>query len=340
MKIWNKLLLITFRLLPYKLLSKMYFFVCKKDSVFKKLIEQVCNENFFSKSSIVRKHNKTINKTKKKKKYCIIKRVIWDHQYVNICFISEVMSLIIWCLENGFIPVIDIKTAGKNNENIWERMFKQPFNTNLNQIQESGDYIVCPFNTYLWPSMHDARDPEKVAFWHKMYKEFVVFNEECQRYIDVEYDSLIKGKKVLGCLIRGIEYSKCKAKNHPIQPSVEEFINKIRDVFMQDNLDYIYLATEDQQIANRIKCVFGETVIENKRQYYDDIYRNEGSKPIKEEFERKDGAFLKSLEYMSSINIVSKCDSLVAGLSGGSEAAEYFNGNKYKTNYLFDKGVY
>ena len=46
------------------------------------------------------------------------------------------------------------------------------------------------------------------------------------------------------------------------------------------------------------------------------------------------------IEYMSSIDLVSKCDYLVTGLCGGSQMAIYRNGNTYKYSYIFDKGVY
>ena len=327
-------------LLPYMALVKKYNSSREKQSDLYKDIEELLCEKFFTDSPVVKDFDSTLDQADKKNKYCIIEKVIWNHQYINVCFISEVLSLIIWCLENGYKPLVDVKNSKNKEENLWERMFIQPFGTDLVKIKSTGNYIVCPFNSYLWPQMRDARDPHRVEFWHKMYSKFVVYNGSCQKYLDDEYEMIIKGKKVLGCLIRGIEYAKCKLKDHPIQPSVEEFISKIRFVIEEDELDYLYLATEDESIAKRVKEAFGSMVLENKRQYYDDRFRNNEYLTSKETYNREDGAFLKGLEYFSSINLLSKCDSFVAGLCGGSQAAEFFNGNQYKTNYLFDKGVY
>ena len=72
-------------------------------------------------------------------------------------------------------------------------------------------------------------------------------------------------------------------------------------------------------------------VIENKRRYFNEKYEQENLSVISQvHFERENDDYLKMLEYMSSMNIVNKCEYLVTGLSGGSEMAIYRNGNTYK----------
>ena len=101
----------------------------------------------------------------------------------------------------------------------------------------------------------------------------------------------------------------------------------------------IYIATEESRFTSQIKKVLGDIVIENKRIY--DVYWSSNSKDYTDIFKimHIDG-FAHSLQYISSLNLVSKCDSLVAGLCGRSELAIFMNGNTYRTCYLFDKGVY
>lgn len=344
MKYLKRILLKLFKmfvsLLPYRSLIRFYNRLKEKRGDMFSVVESLLRDRLFDKSSVAKNFEKTIRKANKKNKWCIIQKLNWNYSYINVCFISEVLSLVIWCLENGYKPAIDVITKGTEDENLWEKMFIQPFDADIKRIKESGNYFICPIDTFLFPSIREARDANKVNFWHKMYKEYVRFNDSCQRYLDDEFNTLIKGKKVLGCLIRGIEYDKARLKYHPIQPSIEEFISKIKEVLAKEDLEYIYLATEDHCIAQRVKEEFDKIVIENRRQYYDERYRNDAYLTTKEIYDREDGAFLKALEYFSSINLLSKCDSFVAGLCGGSEAAEYFNGNRFKTNYLFDKGEY
>ncbi|MBQ3285200.1 MAG: hypothetical protein IJH40_06115 [Ruminococcus sp.] len=336
----NRIKLKSLSILPYGLLVRVYNSSKRNKDALNSSVEDLIIKRFFKDSPIVKDFNATIDRAKKNNKWCVIEQTVFSYSYVNVCLISEVISLTLWCLENGYMPLYDIKNKDNTEENLWERMFRQPFDADLNDVKRSGNYIICPFNTYVWPDMQDARNPQRVMFWNKMFKMFVVYNDDCQKYLDDEYETIIKGKRVLGTLIRGVEYEKAALKNHPKQPSVDEFISKAKEVLLKDELDYVYLATEDETIANKVKKAFGDKVLVNKRQYYDKHYRDDDfrKKPIT--YDREDGAFLKALEYMSSINLVSKCDSFVGGLCGGSEAAEFFNGNQYKTNYIFDRGVF
>lgn len=57
-------------------------------------------------------------------------------------------------------------------------------------------------------------------------------------------------------------------------------------------------------------------------------------------FERENDSYYKSLEYFSSVLLLSKCQGLIAGNCGGSRAAMYMNDGKYEFSYLFDLGLY
>lgn len=257
------------------------------------------------------------------------------------------MSLIIWCLENGYKPLIDIQPNSeyyKEKGNLWEKMFIQPFGANLEQVKKSGNYIVCPINNFtIKMSMYDVHKPEMVKLWHRLITKFMVFNTCCESYLQNEYDSILAGKRVVACVLRGTDYTRTKPKGHPKQPTPEEVFEKLDVVMKENNLDYIYLATEEKAIADKFKQYYSDKILENKRMYFDEKYflDSDKSKLISGvHFDRRDDDFLKSLEYFSSINLVSKSDVLVSGLSGGSEMAMYLNGGKYEYFYFFDKGKY
>lgn len=152
---------------------------------------------------------------------------------------------------------------------------------------------------------------------------------------------MILGKSVVACVLRSTDYTKTKPKSHPIQPTLEEVFEKIHNVMDEFNVEYIYIATEDKLIADRFHEEFPNKVIENKRHYFNEKFDENNLERVSQvHFNRENDDYLKMLEYMSSINIVSKCDYLVTELSGGSEMAIYRNGNRYKYSYIFDKGVY
>lgn len=322
---------------------KKYAFLKNRGFKFIDIFERVYYKRFFKESNLVNDFEGFIEKSKQYDKLCLIKAGNWEYKVINFCFVREMLANIIWCLENGYKPLIDIYPTNGNyteHTNLWEKMYKQPFNGIIDSNKDN--YVICPIKVHcIVPKMQDARDYEKITFWNKMFKEFVIYNDVCQDYIDKEYNEVIGDKNVLACLVRGTDYTKLKPTGHPIQPSVYELIEKIDEVMEQNGTDYIYLATEEKKVADIFRDKYGSVLLENKRKYFDEIYENSSINMVSQvSFNRENDDFIKILEYMSSVNILSKCNCLVAGLCGGSEAAVYFNGNKYSVTYLFDKGVY
>ena len=105
------------------------------------------------------------------------------------------------------------------------------------------------------------------------------------------------------------------------------------------------MATEEEKIYQMFEEAFPGQIIINKRQYYDEFYE------IKNKFgdeariswvhnDRENDNYYKSLEYLSSVFLLSKCNALIGGSCGGTQAAIYMNGNQYEYKYLFDLGLY
>ena len=108
-----------------------------------------------------------------------------------------------------------------------------------------------------------------------------------------------------------------------------------------EGYEYIYLATEDGRIDKAFRDVFGDKLLINNRNYYDEIYNNQKIELIKDvHFDRDNDDYLKGVEYLSSIVILSKCDSLLAGNCGGSQAAVFLNRLKYKKCNIYNLGLY
>lgn len=329
-------------ILPYSILRKNY--VKLKKSIFADFLDQIYYEKFFKKSKVYLDFEGSIDKLKNSNKYCVIREGNWSYKVINFCFVREMLSNIIWSIENGYIPVIDVypdkSGVYKSNSNLWEKMFLQPFGKSFDDIKDL-DYIICSVKSYIYPGIFDVFDFDKSDYWSRVVKKFLVYNNDCKKYMDDEIDSIIKGKRVLACLGRGTDYTNTKPKYHPVQPTLDELLFKTEDIYYKYSYEYIYLATEEKRIADAFKKRFPGKILENKRNYFEDKYEQHSFKLVSQvSFGREDDDFLKSLEYFSSINILAHCDSLVAGLCGGSEFAVYFNGNKYREFYLFDKGRY
>ena len=55
---------------------------------------------------------------------------------------------------------------------------------------------------------------------------------------------------------------------------------------------------------------------------------------------RERDSYFRGVEYLSSMDLLSRCDIMVGGLCGGSQAALLMNQGKYKEVHLFDCGNY
>lgn len=269
---------------------------------------------------------------------CKINTLEWDYPLFNICFFENVLKNIIYCLANGYKPVVSFVNT-KDNVNLWEEFFCQPFDvSSADEVEINCDVKTAPIYFPTFPTSED------VKLIGKLYGAFWKPNKETALYFEREYNSLIAGKRVLGVLSRGTDYIATKPKGHPIQPNIEELIQKTEEQMKSLNCDSIYLATEEYTVVQKFEEVFPRRIITNKRRYFDEYYsiHDDCSSALISAVDtgRENDGYWKSMEYLSSINLLSRCCGLVAGCCGGSRAAMYLNNGKYEYAYLFDLGTY
>lgn len=273
------------------------------------------------------------------RKVCVIEKGEWDYPLFQVSFMSNMLANMVDCLSRGYLPVVCFKNT-KDNINLWEQFLKQ-LTIYDNSFQYELVYEKARASLF-FPVIPSKEDIDKIS---KLVKKLVVPNETTKNYIENEYKNIIAGKRVLGVLCRGTDYTSNKPKGHPVQPPINELIIHIKKKILELNCEYIYLATEEEHIFNQFDEAFPNMILTNKRHYYDDFYK------IKEKSGeltriswvssgRENDNYYKSLEYISSIYLLSKCDALIAGNCGGSRAALYLNGNRYSYTYLFDLGLY
>lgn len=276
------------------------------------------------------------------KEYRIINKGIYKYKFFNICYLNDILANIAFSISENVIPVVNVCNID-NGINIWEQYFRQPFIT-VKQIDEKAkvDWEYNKNVGFISPCFFSYKNDVERSIWMKLYKDYVSFNDEVQEYVDDEYNTLISGKRVLGVLCRGTDYIATKPKGHPVQPELSDVIADVRKVMKDYKYDYIYLATEEKRIHDLFENEFPGYIIINKRTYYDEIYYSQkaGSLINSVSFDRENDEYLKGLEYLSSMYILSKCNSMLAGNCGGSQAAYYMNNGKYEYVKLYDLGIY
>ena len=280
----------------------------------------------------------TKERIKKYKKVMVFKKGLYEYEYFNICFLNNMLALCLRAVCEGYIPRIEILNS--KGENIWEMFFQQPF-ADMPEAHLPRAIIEDPHYLENFPAFEAVYDREIALQWGKVFDFFVSFNEKAKAYIDEEINGIIKGKNVLGVLCRGTDYIETRPKGHPVQPDIDSLISKVEEVFKNGGYQYLYLATEDGRYDRAFRSVYGDRLLINKRKYYDSVYLDQKVSLIKDvHFDRDDDDFLKGIEYVSSLQILSKCQGLVAGNCSGTQAAVFWNNGNYRDTYIFDLGLY
>jgi len=273
---------------------------------------------------------------KNKAKVMLISKGTYEYGYFNFAFASNMISLILDVMHKGYFPVIQLDNRGVGWTN-WDTFLEQPFGTELPE-----KYEICNLETGLIsPDFRTPYNPKELKTWSKLYCDFLVLNADTQKYVVDEYDNLLKNKKVLGVLCRGTDYIQKRPYGHPVQPEINDLIEESRIKMLELDLDYIYLATEEYAICKQFEEAFPQKIIINKRFFYDErFYGNQCTDIYQIHGKHEHEIYERGIEYLSSIFLLSRCDALIAGNTGGSTAALYLNNGKYRYWKLFDLGYY
>lgn len=183
--------------------------------------------------------------------------------------------------------------------------------------------------------------PEWIQMWHTYFRKYVGISEELQRQIDIRYRQYMQAKKkerILGVFLRGTDYVSVKPYEHPRQPSVEEAIQKSKEVIQSQSCRWIFLATEDRHILDLFIEAFADRLIYIKEQmrYYG---MASGEYIATHSFHREQDNYLKGMECMVQVGLLTQCDCLISGRTSGAVAAMVIQ-PKYDYTYFWNLGRY
>lgn len=248
---------------------------------------------------------------------------------------------------NGYIAVVDLKNFKngyiKDDEigviNAWDYYFEQPYSYSLDEVYRSKNVIfssgISPREAT--PSMINFfLNTKKRSYYFNLIKNKLRIKSDQQRKIDYEYKSLIEGKRVVGVVSRGSDLLSCKG--HSIQPDVEALITQTKRMLIKHNCEYVFLATEEENIVETFKKHFVDKLIIN------DCFRitsfDEYVPLVDISSNRENDKYLKGLEYLTTVVLLSRCDCLIGSLVGATVGALEMNQGQYESTYIYDLGVY
>lgn len=284
---------------------------------------------------------KTVSEIAKNKRIMVISKGEYSYACFNAAYLSNMLGLMFYALYKGCIPRITVN-EGKENCNQWEWYFLQPQDAVWGDVDTSDFKIIqCDKNNWYCPGFSDAFhiNDTSFQFWNFMFMKFVILNKRTEQYFEQEWKGLPEGKK-LAVLIRGTDYVALKPKGHPRQPNMEELLAEVDRKCSEKKYQYLYIATEEKRLFDLICDHYGENmVLANKRTYYDAYWSN-GCQLIGEiSFQRENEVFIRGIEYLSSLFIVSRCDGFVGSNCGGTLVALLL-AHKHEDTVVINKGFY
>lgn len=285
----------------------------------------------------------------KNKKAMVISKMLWRYDYFNVAYLNNALSLILYALYKGCVPIIEVNTDS-NEYCKWDWYFEQPYkivckHAGISEKEFNGfKKIQCDKTKSFSPEITLVYHPHDKEFeqWKFLFKKFVVLNQETLKYYKEDAKKVLNQEPIIGCLLRGTDYTALKPKYHPIQPDVEEVLDKISNYMEEYGYSKIYVATEEKRLFDLVCDRFGKkNVYSNNRTYYDEKYFSMENDMVigNVHFERENDNYFKGVEYLSSLVILSHCHALVAGGCGGTQFAMMYS-NSFEHVYIFDKGLY
>ena len=165
------------------------------------------------------------------------------HYYRNLQKLS-------YAVNKGWIPVVDWENYGpfrhaesypiNGTTNCWEYFWEQPSKYTLEEVYKSKNVILSDRNSLDYgyipsPFFYPPLKKYSLDLANKCpkYAELFKFNTITQNYIDDWEKRLFpEDREILGVTVRGAAYGTHALKNHPKQPSVDELVDKVKNVLV------------------------------------------------------------------------------------------------------------
>lgn len=311
------------------------------------MLKEVLKRNRFINNSYIkykwREHRVSYGEENPDKTFYVVRRApskVGLFSYVATC-----MGYIKYAVDQGYIPVIDMQNcentyleSGQIGKcNAWEFYFEQPCGYTLADIAHSKNIILG--NGLLpkeYPGIPMVRDESNYAMWREYSRKYLKINQTMREIINQTYSELLQQERTVGVLCRGTDYTNSRPPQHPIQPELGDVIAKTEEFLNHHHCEYVYLATEDENVYRHFQEAFGNQLKVTAAKRYADV----GSENINDiAFERENDYYLKGVEYLVNIGVLAKCDCLVAGCVGGLYGTLLLT-EGYEEAYLYWLGCY
>ena len=267
----------------------------------------------------------------KDKIFYVIKRTPGTGLFSNVVF---VLNHLIIAKRYGFFPVVDMENFKTiynekkkifNTSNAWNYFFESISQYSLNEVYKSNKVIIVSdkFFHHFEYNMESKKFKTLITDYIKIKKKYLKITK---KFIKKNF-----GKKNLGVHFRGTSY--IQSPGHPLPATPKQMIVLIKKVIKKDNIDKIFLSTEEENYLKILKKEFPQKVIFIKNSYRSN--KNDAFKL----YPRLNHRYKLGREILIETILLSHCDSFIYLNSNVSSASISFNFNPQQKRDVIDNGM-
>jgi hypothetical protein len=218
-----------------------------------------------------------------------------------------------------------LRDPGNPTKNEWDYTFIQ--NYDIEEVYKS-EHIMSDgcFHAIIPPQGKNFRNKQLVEKIHRLINEHIIVRPDVLSRVNED----VTKYKTLAVHCRRSDMH-IGHSNIALQYTDDVFFKKAMKVFKEGGFEKIYLSTEEIAIADYFKEKMGGDVM------IQDCYRLQRNGSTLADFNRPYHKTLVCKEVLADAIAMSKCHSLLCGISGVSNGAIYLNGLKYENVYYFDE---
>lgn len=246
------------------------------------------------------------------------------------------MARIDFADRNGMIPFVDLDKEGVPSR--FNRYFNLKSNLTKEEVFQSKTVLLSGEGEKpVYPGWCNWINTEFNEQKNALFEKYVEFTDEVKKSVE-KGNKKIQPEKCLGLYLRGTDYISLKPGGHPIQPTLEDVAQQIDAILQEEQLENIFLVTEDIRVYEQVKGRYGEKVVILDENEFLTNYKD--GEMVLEAVARKGSVEEMNLLYLTKIILLSQCHSFVGGRTNGSSVANAFNGGRYKRRFVYDIGYY
>ena len=268
---------------------------------------------------------------------------------------NYVLGYMKYAYEKGWIPVVDMQNYAtfyqedesvNGTRNVWEYYFLQPEEIgtgkrySLEEVYQSKNVVLA--NGSMQLQSFDACRNLEVLKWQSEMARLAPFNERTLTHLEKARNEVIpEGVPVVGVAFRGSDMGS-RMIGHYIQATVDDVVPRLNEKMIEwfgqsDVKPAIFVKSEEAETVNDFSKYFEKVCYVDEKRL--ENFDKEGIHNVAENY-KNSSKYQQTLDYFTSIYLLSKCDYLMGSMNNGVNTAIIWNGGSYKVCDVIDKGIY